>query len=91
MRTLVALLLLVLLSGPALAQDAEEPSAEPETATDSEADADADPDSGTDAEEEIPEFDEAGLDEQGFSNEDDDFNPSEDIPADQSIEFPADI
>ena len=40
----------------------------------------------------IPErIDETGLDEQGFSDEDDDFRPSEDIPADQSIPFPTDI
>lgn len=37
------------------------------------------------------EIDEAGLDEQGFTDEDDDFRPSEDIPADQSIPFPTDI
>jgi hypothetical protein len=37
------------------------------------------------------EIDETGLDEQGFSDEDDDFRPSEDIPADQSIPFPTDI
>ena len=41
---------------------------------------------------EVPEeFDEAGLDEQGFTDADDDFRPSEDIPADQSIPFPSDI
>ena len=38
-----------------------------------------------------PEFDETGLDEQGFADEDDDFDPSEKIPTDQSIEFPTDI
>lgn len=37
------------------------------------------------------EVDESGLDEQGFTDEDDDFRPSEDIPADQSIPFPTDI
>ena len=37
------------------------------------------------------EIDESGLDEQGFTDEDDDFRPSEDIPADQSIPFPTDI
>jgi len=40
---------------------------------------------------EAEEFDEAGLDEQGFSDEDDDFRPSEVIPTDQSIDFPTDI
>ncbi len=36
-------------------------------------------------------IDETGLDEQGFTDEDDDFNPTEEIPADQSIDFPTDI
>ena len=40
---------------------------------------------------EAEEIDETGLDEQGFSDVDDDFRPSEEIPADQSIPFPADI
>jgi len=43
------------------------------------------------AEEPEEEIDETGLDEQGFTNEDNDFRPSEDIPADQSIPFPTDI
>jgi hypothetical protein len=38
-----------------------------------------------------PDFDETGLDEQGFANEDDDFDPTETIPTDQSIDFPTDI
>lgn len=33
----------------------------------------------------------AELDEQDYVDEDDDFRPSEDIPADQSIAFPTDI
>ena len=36
-------------------------------------------------------IDETGLDEQGFTDEDDDFNPTEEIPTDQSIDFPTDI
>jgi hypothetical protein len=35
--------------------------------------------------------DDADLDEQGYKDQDDDFRPSEDIPADQSIAFPTDI
>jgi len=44
-------------------------------------------------EEEIDEeeIDETNLDDQGFTDVDDDFRPSEDIPADQSIPFPTDI
>ena len=42
-------------------------------------------------EDEAEEFDETGLDEQGYTDEDDDFRPSEDITTDQSIAFPTDI
>ena len=76
-----------MLSMPAWTQEAEEPAADAEAVSETEAAAEPEPET----DEEDPEFDETGLDEQGFSNEDDDFNPSEDIPADQSIEFPADI
>ena len=38
------------------------------------------------------EIDETGLDDESYADiEDDDFRPSEDIPADQSIPFPTDI
>lgn len=80
-RTFAVLVSIAFLSLPAWTQESED---EP---TDSAAVAEAE----EQAEEETPEFDETGLDEQGFSNEDDDFDPSEDIPADQSIDFPADI
>jgi hypothetical protein len=40
---------------------------------------------------EAEEVDDSDLDEQGFTDEDNDFRPSEDIPADQSIPFPTDI
>jgi hypothetical protein len=49
------------------------------------------PDTTEESQIEAEEIDETGLDEQGFSDEDDDFRPSEDIPADQSIAFPTDI
>lgn len=61
---------------------------------------DADPDEGSEAEEtrveadevaEAEDVDDADLDEQTYSDADDDFRPSEDIPADQSIAFPTDI
>ncbi len=39
-----------------------------------------------------PEADDADLDEESYLDaEDDDFTPSEDIPADQSIAYPTDI
>ena len=82
-RTVSVLISILLLSGLAWAQEAEDAPADADEAAAAEAEAAA--------EEEAPEFDETGLDEQGFSDEDDDFAPSEDIPADQSIEFPADI
>ena len=44
------------------------------------------------ADEPAESVDESGLDVQGFeSSDDDDFVPTEDIPADQSIPFPTDI
>ena len=58
---------------------------------------DADSDEGGATEETQVEADEADteddsdLDEQTYSDADDDFRPSEDIPADQSIAFPTDI
>ena len=61
---------------------------------------DADPDEGTEVEEtqveadevaEAEDVDDSDLDEQTYSDADDDFRPSEDIPADQSIAFRTDI
>lgn len=46
----------------------------------------------TDADEPAEVIDESGLDQQGFeASDEDDFVPTEDIPADQSIPFPTDI
>ena len=86
-RPLLIALLIAMTAGPAPAQDdgglntAEGAVDEP-----AETEAAAQPD---DPEE--PEFDDTGLDVQGFEDLDDDFRPSEEIPADQSIEFPTDI
>ena len=61
---------------------------------------DADSDEGAEAEEtqveadevdEAEDVDDSDLDEQTYSDVDDDFRPSENIPADQSIAFPTDI
>ncbi len=72
---------------PAWSQDSEdEPSLEETTEETVVDEAEVEPEP-----EPEPEFDEAGLDEQGFANEDDDFDPTEEIPSDQSIEFPTDI
>lgn len=43
------------------------------------------------AEEATEEVDDSDLDEQGYEDLDDDFRPSEEIPADESIAFPTDI
>jgi len=88
----------IFIAGPAWAQQSDEQDtdlvadeATDETDIDADADAEEDAEALAEVEEEVEEFDEAGLDEQGFSNEDDDFRPSEVIPTDQSIEFPTDI
>jgi hypothetical protein len=86
-------LLLLFLSADVRSQDVEEQSIDNEAeasgveAAEPATEAEPEPE----PEEEPVEIDETGLDEQGFSNEDDDFAPSEDIPTDQSIDFPADI
>ena len=106
-RFLLTLILGVFIAGPAWAQQADEQVDGAEVAdetdlaadevtdvdvdVDAEAEAQAQADAAAAAEAEAEEFDEAGLDEQGFSDEDDDFRPSEVIPTDQSIEFPTDI
>ena len=84
-KTLTILLLAFFLCGPAWAQqnasgsEAEEPEiGEPEQ-TD-EADDTVDPD-----------FDDSDLDEQTYEEDDDDFVPSEEIPADEPIAFPSNI
>lgn len=78
-RVLLLLLSMFLLAGPGWAQQNDEElqvAEEPEETPD---------------EDDAPEFDETGLDDQGFEDLDDDFSPTEQIPTDQSIEFPTDI
>ena len=43
------------------------------------------------AEEEEPEIDDSDLDEQTYEEDDDDFIPTEEIPADEPIPFPTNI
>ena len=87
-RLLFLLLVGFLFALPVRAQDAD---------TDPEQTEDTDPEQMEDTEEieesqvEEEEIDETNLDDQGFTDVDDDFRPSEDIPADQSIPFPTDI
>jgi len=79
-RALLLLLFAAVFALPVQAQDTDadtEQTEEPEEIEAAEVDED--------------EFDETDLDDQGFTDVDDDFRPSEDIPSDQSIPFPTDI
>ena len=98
-RILAVLVSIGFLAAPAWAQESEEESAETEAMTAAEAELETETETETETEaeaetaevEEEPDFDETGLDEQGFADEDDDFDPTEEIATDQSIDFPADI
>lgn len=91
-RTLLAALLLLAVSVPAAGQETDEPGgdsvAEEPAAVDEEADADGGPPENL---EEIYDFEISDLDEQTYEEEDDDFVPTEEIPADEPIPFPTDI
>jgi len=89
-RLLTILLFNALLSVPAWSQDADEDAVVDDPAEEGEI-VDQEAVAEEPEPEPEPEFDETGLDEQGFADEDDDFDPSEKIPTDQSIEFPTDI
>ena len=88
-RYLPILISSILFALPAMAQDAEPEATDEEEVIEAEAEPEAEPE--VEIEEEVIDYDETGLDEQGFVDEDDDFDPTERIPTDQSIEFPADI
>ena len=79
-KSLITLLLAFLLAGPAWPQ--EEPSGsdteDPETSEAGEAD-------------EAEEVDDSDLDLQTYEEDEDDFIPSEEIPADEPIPFPSNI
>ncbi len=80
----------VLFLGAALAQQA--PQQEAEQAAETEAETTPPDEGDVELTEPNQEIDEEGLDEQGFEAEDDDdFVPTEEISADQSIPFPTDI
>ncbi len=84
-KSLITLLLAFFLAGPAWPQeeasggDTEDPETTEATPTD-EADDIVDPD-----------LDDSDLDEQTYEEDDDDFVPSEEIPADVPIPFPSNI
>ena len=90
MIRLFAILIASSLIAPvALAQEADADT--DETVQDAAVETGAEADPEEEPEEEPVDFDETGLDEQGFADEDDDFDPTETIPTDQSIDFPVDI
>lgn len=92
MIRLIAILIASLSIAPvALAQEADPDTDETLQDAAVEAEAEAVAESEEEPEEEPVDFDETGLDEQGFADEDDDFDPTETIPTDQSIDFPVDI
>jgi hypothetical protein len=78
-RIISMLLLAAILALPVQAQDAD---VEAEQTEDTE-EVDESQDEG--------DIDATDLDDQGFTDTDDDFRPSEDISTDQSISFPTDI
>ncbi len=85
-RFLIALLLGTMLAAASWAQDTDSDEggeAEETQAEETQAEADE--------VDEVEDVDDSDLDDQTYSDVDDDFRPSEDIPADQSIAFPTDI
>jgi hypothetical protein len=100
-KSLLILMLLMLAGAPALGQDAE-PAGEVDdaAAATSRDDADApgadEAADGSEAAEDGPAIDLddpefADLDQQTYEEDDDDFVPTEEIPADEAIPFPSDI
>ena len=86
-RFLIALLLGSMLAAASWAQDADSD----EGAEAEETQVEADEADEADEVDEAEDVDDSDLDEQTYSDADDDFRPSEKIPADQSIAFPTDI
>jgi len=84
MKHLITLLLALFLASVSWSQDSEE-SGDTETEV-------ADVAETTEVADVAEEEDDSDLDEQGFEQEDeDDFTPSQDVSADQSLAFPVDI
>ncbi len=84
MKHLITLLLALFLASVSWSQDSEE-SSDTETEV-------ADVAETTEVADVAEEEDDSDLDEQGFEQEDeDDFTPSQDVSADQSLAFPVDI
>jgi len=82
-KLLTTCLLLLILALPSGAQE-EQPAGDTATPAEPEADTAA----GADSAEEV---DDSDLDEQTYEEDDDDFVPTEEIPADEPIPFPSNI
>ncbi len=87
MRQLITLLLALFLASVSWSQEAEDPAADTEAETSEPTEA-TEPTEASDDEE-----DDSDLDEQGYAGEEeeDDFIPSQEVTADQSLPFPVDI
>ena len=87
MRQLIILLSALFLAAVSWSQEAEDPAADTEAETSEPTEA-TEPAEASDDEE-----DDSDLDEQGYAGEEeeDDFIPSQEVTADQSIPFPVDI
>ena len=86
---LITLILLIILALPAWTQE-EESAGETADTTLPEADADAGEADG-DGEADAEEADDSDLDVQTYEEDEDDFVPTEEIPADEPIPFPSNI
>ena len=89
---LITLILLMILAIPAWTQE-EESSAEPaqEAAGNAVPELAPGEDSETASETDDEEIDDSDLDDQSYEEDDDDFVPTEEIPADEPIPFPSNI
>lgn len=90
---LLALLAGAVLARPVMAQEPEETppaSAQPEVTEVTEVTEESE-DPGDGADEVIDDVEESDLDEQTYEEDDDDFIPTEEIPADEPIPFPSNI
>jgi hypothetical protein len=86
-KSLITLLIALFLAGPAWPQEVEAGADAAPSADETEVPEvrEAEP------ADEAPQIDDTGLDEQGYEEDEDDFVPSEEIPADQPIPFPSNI
>ena len=89
-KILTTLLLAIILACPAWTQ--EDPSSgEPADTTEAESGDTTAADASAEADAEEEEIDDSDLDEQTYEEDDDDFVPTEEIPADEPIPFPSNI